>query len=86
MRRGARPAGVAAALAFAVAFAAAGTADEATSPQPVEYQQLLKLLAARRHGHVTFTEVQRLAILDRPLESSGELLYDAPDRLEKRAC
>src|SRR5437763_6372096 len=84
VRRGARPAGVAAALAFAVAFAAAGTADEATSPQPVEYQQLLKLLAARRHGHVTFTEVQRLAILDRPLESSGELLYDAPDRLEKR--
>ncbi|TLZ13944.1 MAG: outer membrane lipoprotein carrier protein LolA [Gammaproteobacteria bacterium] len=100
MRRGARPAGVAAALAFAVTFAftfafadpyvftaaraAAGTADEATSPQPVEYERLLKLLAARRHGHVTFTEVQRLAILDRPLESSGELLYDAPDRLEKR--
>ena len=50
----------------------------------MEYEQLLKLLAARRHGHVTFTEVQRLAILDRPLESSGELLYDAPDRLEKR--
>ena len=84
MRRGARPAGALAALAFAVAFAAAGTADEATSPQPVEYELLLKLLAARRHGHVTFTEVQRLAILDRPLESSGELLYDAPDRLEKR--
>jgi len=28
--------------------------------------------------------VQQLAILDRPLHSSGELLYDAPDRLEKR--
>jgi hypothetical protein len=28
--------------------------------------------------------VQELAILDRPLRSSGELLYDAPDRLEKR--
>ena len=28
--------------------------------------------------------MQELAILDRPLHSSGELLYDAPDRLEKR--
>jgi Outer membrane lipoprotein carrier protein LolA-like len=46
--------------------------------------EVLALLAARRHGHVTFTEVHTLAILDRPLESSGELLYDAPDRLEKR--
>jgi hypothetical protein len=46
--------------------------------------ELLQGLAARRHGHVTFSEVQRLAVLDRPLESSGELLYEAPDRLEKR--
>jgi len=28
--------------------------------------------------------VQQLAMLERPLQSSGELLYDAPDRLEKR--
>jgi hypothetical protein len=33
---------------------------------------------------MAFSEVQTLAVLDRPLESSGELLYDAPDRLEKR--
>ena len=51
---------------------------------PAAFEQLLSLLAARRHDHVTFTEVQELAILDRPLRSSGELLYDAPDRLEKR--
>jgi hypothetical protein len=66
-------------LAFSLALA-----SPAATSQPAEYQQLLKLLAARRHGHVTFTEVQQLAILDRPLESSGELLYEAPDRLEKR--
>ena len=42
------------------------------------------LLAQRKHGHVTFVEQHFLAMLDRPLESSGELLYDAPDRLEKR--
>jgi hypothetical protein len=45
---------------------------------------LMRELAARRHGHVAFTEVQHLKVLDQPLESSGELLYEAPDRLEKR--
>jgi hypothetical protein len=45
---------------------------------------LMSLLAQRKHGHVTFVEEHFLAVLDRPLESSGELLYDAPDRLEKR--
>jgi hypothetical protein len=44
----------------------------------------MQLLAQRRHGHASFTEVQHLSMLDQPLHSSGELLYDAPDRLEKR--
>jgi hypothetical protein len=33
---------------------------------------------------VQFIEQEFLAVLDHPLESSGELRYDAPDRLEKR--
>ena len=41
-------------------------------------------LAQRKHGHVQFVERQYLELLEQPLESSGELLYDAPDRLEKR--
>ncbi len=45
---------------------------------------LMQALAARRHGEVSFVERQYLSILKKPLESSGELLYDAPDRLEKR--
>jgi hypothetical protein len=45
---------------------------------------LMSLLAQRKHGHVSFVEEHFLAVLDRPVESSGELLYDAPDRLEKR--
>jgi hypothetical protein len=47
------------------------------------FEQLLKQLSERRHGHVAFTEVQQLAMLEQPLHSSGELRYDAPDRLEK---
>jgi outer membrane lipoprotein carrier protein LolA len=65
-----------------LALAASVAAAQTTAPPA--FDELFKLLAARRHGHVTFTEVQQLAMLDRPLESSGELLYDAPDRLEKR--
>lgn len=64
--------------------AAPTAAAEPQSEAPSPLDQLMQLLAARRHGHLAFTEVQTLAILDRPLESSGELLYDAPDRLEKR--
>ncbi len=45
---------------------------------------LMGLLAKRQHGHVTFVEEHFIGVLDRPVESSGELLYDAPDRLEKR--
>jgi hypothetical protein len=45
---------------------------------------LMSLLAQRKHGHVTFVEEHFLAVLDKPVESSGELLYDAPDHLEKR--
>src|SRR4029077_13341576 len=51
---------------------------------PAAFEQLLKLLSERRHGRVAFAEVHQLSILDQPLHSSGELLYDAPDRLEKR--
>jgi hypothetical protein len=45
---------------------------------------LMSLLAQRKQGHVTFVEEHFLSVLDRPVESSGELLYEAPDRLEKR--
>ena len=49
-----------------------------------DFSELLGLLAARRHGRVSFTEVHQMAMLERPLRSSGELLYEAPDHLEKR--
>jgi Outer membrane lipoprotein carrier protein LolA-like len=55
------------------AFAAADDLDD-----------VMHLLAARRHGEVSFVEQKFIALLKRPVESSGELLYDAPNRLEKR--
>ncbi|HUI60978.1 MAG TPA: LolA-related protein [Steroidobacteraceae bacterium] len=58
-------------------------ATEATG-QSVELDRLMSALAQRKHGHVAFVEQKFIALLERPVESSGELLYDAPDRLEKR--
>jgi len=65
-------------LVLAAPLAAAAPADSD------RLDALMRELGARRQGHVSFTEVEYLAVLDRPLESSGELLYEAPDRLEKR--
>ena len=49
-----------------------------------DLDRLMALLAARVHGHVSFVEEDDLAVLNRPVRSSGELFYDRPDRLEKR--
>jgi hypothetical protein len=75
------------ALAVAGVSVAMPAATPASADAPAtaqELDQLMSLLARRQHGHVTFVEEHFLAVLDRPVESSGELLYDAPDRLEKR--
>ena len=41
-------------------------------------------LAKHPQGAATFTETKTISILDQPIESSGELLFIAPARLEKR--
>ena len=49
-----------------------------------DLQQLMQNLSQNKSGQATFVEKKYIAVLDRPIESSGELLYTAPDRLEKR--
>ena len=73
-----------AALAAALTPLLLALGPAAGSDAPAALDQLIALLAARHSSHVSFTEVHEMAMLDRPLESSGELLYEAPDRLEKR--
>ena len=46
--------------------------------------QLMQGLAKNKSGRATFVEKKYIALLEAPVESSGELLYTAPDRLEKR--
>ena len=49
-----------------------------------DLQQLMDTLAQTKSARATFVEKKNIALLDKPVESSGELLYTAPDRLEKR--
>jgi hypothetical protein len=44
----------------------------------------MTLLSQRQHGEADFTEKKYLSLLKQPLESSGVLIYDAPDHLEQR--
>ncbi|HSJ80028.1 MAG TPA: LolA-related protein [Thiobacillus sp.] len=46
--------------------------------------QLMAGLAKNPQGAATFTETKTISILEQPIESSGELLFIAPARLEKR--
>jgi hypothetical protein len=65
-------------LALALAIPAAGHAAD------WNIDQLMRSLAQTRSGHVGFVEKKSIAMLDKPVESSGELFYSAPDHLEKR--
>ena len=51
---------------------------------PLSIAQLMAGMAKHPQGTATFTEKKFIAILDQPVESSGELLFVAPARLEKR--
>lgn len=47
-------------------------------------EQLMQMLAQTRSAHASFVESKSIAMLDKPVISSGELFYRAPDYLEKR--
>jgi len=73
------------ACAAAHAASASGAAAPAAAAGAADaLDEVMHSLARRRHGQVSFVEQQFLHILKRPVESYGELIYDAPNRLEKR--
>lgn len=55
----------------------AGAAD-------LKLSELMGLLAQTRSARATFVEQKFIALLDKPVESSGDLAFTAPDVLEKR--
>ncbi len=50
----------------------------------LDVASLFESIAHEPPGRATFHETKFLALLDTPLESSGELVFTPPDRLEKR--
>jgi hypothetical protein len=54
------------------------------SAAAADLDRVMDALAQHVHGHASFVEEDHLALLERPVVSSGELFYDRPDRLEKR--
>ena len=76
-RRAARLFAVAAAVALALPAQAADTGSAWT------LDRLMSTLAQHKSGRATFTETKTLSIAAQPLESSGELVFVAPDHLEK---
>ena len=50
----------------------------------VDMSSLMRQFAASKHTKVEFTERKYVRILDAPVESSGDLTFQAPERLEKR--
>ena len=71
-------------LALAWLCVAGPAAPLSTNSVPGDLDEVMRLLAMRQHGRVEFVEQHFLAVLNHPIESSGEMRYDAPDRLEKR--
>jgi outer membrane lipoprotein-sorting protein len=68
----------------AIVAAAALLAWSAPAFAAWDLQQLMDSLARNKSGRATFVETKHISMLDRPIESSGELVFTAPDRLEKR--
>jgi hypothetical protein len=71
-------------VALVTLWAAPAFSPPAARAASEELEELMRLMAARRHGEVDFIEQHFLAVLKRPVESSGIMIYDAPGRLEKR--
>jgi hypothetical protein len=55
----------------------------AETPATWDVQQLMQSLAQVKEARATFVESKFLRVLNRPLKSSGTLLFQAPGHLEK---
>lgn len=64
--------------------AAAWPSPLAEAAPAAELDRVMALLSQRQHAQADFVEKKYLSVLIHPLQSSGLLIYDAPDHLEER--
>jgi len=65
-------------------LASLARAESAVTTASFTIEQLMQSLARVNASQASFVETKSIAMLDKPVESSGLLFYRAPDRLEKR--
>jgi hypothetical protein len=65
-------------------FAALAFAAQAAAASDWSLAQLFDAMAKHPPREAAFTERKFIAMLDKPVESSGVLIYTPPDRMEKR--
>jgi len=70
-------------LCAAMLFVAPACADNAAVHPGSDLQQIMLDLQSVKQSQAKFTERKYLSMLNQPLESSGTLIYAAPDHLEK---
>lgn len=67
---------------FVLALAGLGVLTAAHAAYDID--QLMTDLAGQKGGRARFVEKRHVALLDKPVQASGEMVYSPPDRLEKR--
>lgn len=67
-----------------VSVAISASCINSASAADVDMKSLMQKFAANKQTKAEFTERKYVRILDSPVESSGDLTFQAPDRLEKR--
>ncbi|WP_272546643.1 outer membrane lipoprotein carrier protein LolA [Burkholderia cepacia] len=83
LRRAVRMLAAAVAASTAAIALAAAPARAADAAPAWTLDRLMSTLAQHKSGRATFTETKYLSIATQPVESSGELVFVAPDHLEK---
>ncbi|MCA8349553.1 outer membrane lipoprotein carrier protein LolA [Burkholderia cepacia] len=83
LRRAVRTLAAAIAASTAAIALAAAPARLADAAPAWTLDRLMSTLAQHKSGRATFTETKYLSIATQPVESSGELVFVAPDHLEK---
>ena len=77
-------AGLRARIARAASALLLASLPAAAQEEPWDFARLMGELAQVQTSRARYSEVKRVAVLQKPLQLSGTLLYERPARLEKR--
>jgi hypothetical protein len=77
-------AGLRARLLRAASVLLLASAPAAAQEEPWDFARLMAQLAQVQASRARYSEVRRVAVLQKPLQLSGTLLYARPARIEKR--